>query len=222
MIAILTAMQKEHDAIRAMLTDVRTEQHDRYAYTCGRIGEKAIVVSQCGIGKVNAAIGTAELIRTYHPEAVISTGVAGGLTDRIRVMDTVVSTRLVQHDFDLTPLGNPRGEIDGLPRFFEADSLLLTKAPASAHAGLIATGDQFISTPAQREAILSHFPDALAADMESAAIAQACFLYDTPFISFRTISDTPGADQHPQQYEHFWETLAERSFEATRQFLLAL
>ena len=222
LIAVLTAMQKEHDAIGVLLSDVRTETHGRFTYTCGRLASSAVVLRQCGIGKVNAAVGTAELIRTYHPSAVISTGVAGGLTEGVGVMETVVSSCLVQHDFDLTPLGAPRGQIDDLPRFFEADARLLSKVPANTHIGLIASGDQFIATPQQREEILTHFPEALAADMESAAIAQACYLYGVPFISFRTLSDAPGAESHTLQYEHFWETLAERSFETTRQFLLSL
>lgn len=77
-IGILTAMQKEHDQIASLLQDRHTEG-DKFTYTVGAIGSATIVLRQCGIGKVNAAVGTAELIRTYRPDCVISTGVAGGI-----------------------------------------------------------------------------------------------------------------------------------------------
>lgn len=223
-IGILTAMEKEHDGIAALLTN-REKVHDVFDYTVGRLGEHWIVLRQCGIGKVNAAVSTAELIHVYEPRYVISTGVAGGLSAGLGVMDVVVSERLVQHDFDLH-MGYPRGEIQGLPRFFQGDAWLVERAMAlglpTLHKGLIATGDQFITDEEARSAILAHFPDALAVDMESCAIAQVCHLYKTPFVSFRIISDTPGVENHQAQYEDFWGEMAAQSFEVTRLFLTSI
>ena len=83
-------------------------------------------------------------------------------------------------------------------------------------------GGKFITERGELDAIKAEFPEGLAVDMESAAIAQVCHLYRVPFISFRIISDTPGADAHWQQYENFWETMADRSFGVVRTFLESL
>lgn len=223
-IGILTAMQKEHDQIQRLLIDTHVVS-GRFPFTLGRTPHSQVVLMQSGIGKVNAALATAQLISDNHPDLIISTGVAGGTTPSVHVMDVVVSDTLVQHDFNIG-MGYERGEIQGLPRFFHADSHLVTIAQQlhepTLHVGLIASGDQFISTQEQLNDILSDFPDTLAVDMESAAIAQTCYHYQVPMISFRTISDTPGADHHQQQYEDFWLALADHSFQITNRFLQAI
>ena len=88
--------------------------------------------------------------------------------------------------------------------------------------GLICTGDQFITNRNQLNVIKATYPDGLAVDMESAAIAQVCHLYDVPFVSFRIISDTPGAEEHFEEYLNFWQTMADKSFAVTRLFLNSL
>ncbi len=225
-IGILTAMESERAQIAALL-DERQEASGKFSYTCGRLQNNEIVLHQCGIGKVNAAVGTAELIRTYQPDCVISTGVAGGIDTRLNVMDVVVSDRNVHHDFDLTEgWGCLRGEIQGTGRFFPSGARLVETARSlnnpHIHVGLICTGDQFITSREDLQAIKGYFPDGLAVDMETAAIAQTCHIYGVPFVSFRIISDTPGADAHVQQYENFWTDMADKSFGVTRDFLTRL
>ena len=221
-LGILTAMQKEHDQIASLLQDRHTEG-DKFTYTVGTIGSATIVLRQCGIGKVNAAVGTAELIRTYRPDCVISTGVAGGIDTCLNVMDVVVSTALVHHDFDLTSWGLGKGEIQDMPRFFYAGEQLVAAARALnspiIHTGLIATGDQFITNREELNVIKEKYPEGMAVDMESAAIAQVCHLWGVPFLSFRIISDTPGVDAHFEQYLNFWDTMADKSFSVTKEFL---
>lgn len=223
-IGILTAMDKEHDRIAALLDNVQTID-GRFRYIIGQLNQHTIVLQACGIGKVNAAVGTSALIHQYQPDCIISTGVAGGIDQQLKVMDVVVSDRLVHHDFNLN-LGYERGEIQGLTRFFPADPHLVEKArhlnTSSVHIGLICTGDQFITSRTELDEIKRHFPDGLAVDMESAAIAQTCYLYDKPFVSFRIISDTPGSDGHEQQYHNFWDEMADHSFDITRRYLGSL
>ena len=84
------------------------------------------------------------------------------------------------------------------------------------------SGDKFITDRSELNEIKSKFADGLAVDMESGAIAQVCHIYGVPFISFRIISDTPGAEAHWQQYENFWQTMADRSFGVVRTFLESL
>ena len=94
-IGILTAMESEHNQIAALLTDKNTV-NDQFTYVVGKLDDKEIILRQCGIGKVNAAVGTAELIRTFHPDYVISTGVAGGIDSCLNVMDVVQMESLTQ------------------------------------------------------------------------------------------------------------------------------
>ena len=141
-------------------------------------------------------------------------------------MDVVVSQSIVYHDVWCGE-GNAYGQIQGLPLYFRGNDTLYQCAlsidtETAIHGGLICTGDKFITDSAELKAIKKEFPEGLAVDMESAAIAQICHLYKIPFISFRIISDTPGVEQHLEQYQNFWGEMADRSFHVTETFLRAL
>lgn len=230
-IGILTAMTSEHDQLAALLEDRKTEQQGLFTYTLGRIDNNDIVLRQCGIGKVNSALGAAELIKAYAPECIISTGVAGGIDKCLDVMDVVVSSQIVYHDV-WCGMGCDYGQVQGLPTFFQGEWKLVETAlrlnedetnQTKIHAGLICTGDQFITNREELDKIKSHFPAGLAVDMESASIAQTCHIYGVPFVSFRIISDTPGAtEDHASQWENFWVEIANRSFGVTKKFLEAI
>lgn len=227
-IGIITAMSMEHDQVVNLLSDKKTCDKGPFRFTTGEVGRNTIVLMQCGIGKVNAAAGAVELIRHFTPNCIISTGVAGGIDPILHVMDVVASSHIVYHDVWCGE-GNEYGQIQGLPACFTGNTALLecalalpTDTDTTIHGGLICSGDKFITDRSELETIKGHFPEGLAVDMESGAIAQVCHLYSIPFISFRIISDTPGADGHWQQYTNFWETIAERSFEVTHRFLTAL
>ncbi len=196
----------------------------------GRLGNNDIVLWQCGIGKVNAAVGTMKLVQQHHPDAIISTGLAGGIDPLMRVMDVLAATQCVYHDVDCgTGLGCARGQVQGLPERFDANQHLLDAAMQvdaagqKIRTGLICTGDQFITDRERQNEIKRHFPDGLACDMESAAIAQTCYLLDVPFLSLRVISDTPGnTDNHQQQWDTFLASMCDRSFRFVKQYLETL
>jgi len=158
--------------------------------TEGQIGKNEIVLHQSGIGKVNAAIKAAELIDKYPLDCLINTGVAGGLSHELHSMDTVAATQVVYHDVWCGE-GNEYGQVQGFPARFEAAPMLLDAAKRlpNIKTGLVTSGDYFISTKQQGDAILAHFPEALAVDMESGAIAQVCCAHGIPFLSLRIISD---------------------------------
>ncbi len=225
-IGVLSAMSKEHKQLTTLLTDAHTESDGSFEFTIGSLGANTLVLMQCGIGKVNAAIGATTLIRLYHPDCVVSTGCAGGIDASLNVMDVVVSTFTAYHDVIIP--GCETGQIQGLPARFRSEeelvevALSLVTCQSSIKKGLICSGDQFISDRSQLQHIKEQFPEALAVDMESAAIAQTCFLHQIPFVSFRILSDTPGADQHLEQYLNFWDEMADRSFDVTRRFLANL
>ena len=225
-IGIITAMSSEQKQLANQLENPTERKEGPFTYTEGTIKNNTIILMQCGIGKVNAAAGAVEMIRNFAPDCIISTGVAGGIDSCLNVMDVVVSSRIVYHDVWCGE-GNAYGQIQGLPLYFTGNETLYQCAisldtETAIHGGLICSGDKFITDRQELETIKANFPLGLAVDIESASIAQVCHLYEVPFISFRIISDTPGAEKHLEQYKNFWGEMADRSFHVTEAFLKAL
>ena len=225
-IGIIAAMSSEYKQVAQLLENKKEYTEGIYEYTEGTIKNNIIILTKCGIGKVNAAVGAVELIRTSQPDCIISTGVAGGIDKCLKVMDVVASARIVYHDVWCGE-GNAYGQIQGMPTFFEGNKTLFdcaisldTETPI--HGGLICSGDKFITDREELNVIKGNFPEGLAVDMESGSIAQVCHIYKVPFISFRIISDTPGAENHWEQYTNFWGEMADRSFGVTKAFLESL
>lgn len=225
-IGIITAMSKEREQIVQLLEENKEIKCGKFTYIVGSLNGNELVIMASGIGKVNTAIGTVEMIKTHQPDCIVSTGVAGGIDPEVSVMDVVVAKSVVYHDVYCGE-GNAFGQVQGLPLFFKSNETLYNCAmnldtDTTILGGLICTGDKFITEPGTLYNIKEDWPNGLAVDMESASIAQTCFIYDVPFISFRIISDTPGVDQHLEQYTNFWETMAFRSFGVTKTFLESL
>ena len=225
-IGIIVAMEKEMAQLRKILSHPQTEQYNGKEFVTGQIGDKTIIIQQCGIGKVNAAIGTVEMINHYHPDIIVSSGCAGGADTRLHVTDVVVGTTYTYHDvYCGTEVAY--GQFIGLPATFNADERLVQTAlslggDCTVHAGTIVSGDWFVTSKEKMRDILSHFPQATAVDMESCAIAQTCYIYHVPFVSFRIISDIPLLDTDASQYFDFWNRMAEGSFHVTKAFVEAL
>ena len=226
-IGIIVAMDKELVQLRQILSDERELHTDNgQCFYLGKVGDKELVVQKCGIGKVNAAIGTCMLVEHTHPDLVISTGCAGGADTSLQVTEVVVGSNYTYHD---VYCGSEveYGQFVGMPALFHADSRLLDVAKnidcsTRIHSGLMVSGDWFVDSREKMQEILNHFPEAKAVDMESCAIAQTCHLLGIPFISFRIISDVPLSDHKASQYFDFWSRMADGSFEVTRQFIEAL
>lgn len=179
-----------------------------------RFGSPDIKLVRAGIGKVNAAISTINLIRDFAPDCIINTGVAGGLDRCLDIMDVVAADRICYHDMWCGE-GNAPGQVQGLPVYFQCAPELVSKAVSIVdHVGLICSGDQFIDSREKGRAIKEAFPEALAVDMESAAIAQVCLLDSIPFLTMRVISDAPESGTNAAQYENFWQTVSDSSFNA--------
>ena len=226
-IGIIIAMDKEFRRISELLDGLDVELDGGRKFVTGTLGENELVLHQCGIGKVNAAIGASEMIRRYNPDLLVSTGCAGGGRTDMEVMDIVASTELAYHDvYCGEAMGKTvYGQVQGMPARYSSPSDLVEKAKSVSprvHAGLIVTGDWFVDSKEKMHEIVSHFPEAAAVDMESAAIAQTCHIYGIPFISFRVISDIPLKDTNAAMYHDFWNTVADHSFETTKEFLLKL
>lgn len=216
-------MDKEFQRVRELLSGAEDIEVEGRRFVEGHIGDNEIVLLQCGIGKVNAAIGATELIDRFNPDAVVSTGVAGGADTSLNVQEVVVAAETCYHDV-YCGADQAYGQIMGMPARFAADPQLLEKALSidcgvKIHSGLTVTGDWFVDSREKMRSIIGHFPEAKAVDMESAAIAHVCCQRKVPFVSFRIISDIPLKDDKAQQYFDFWDRIADGSFHVTKAFL---
>ena len=208
-IGIIAAMSKELALLLPMIEDRSTVRANGMTFHTGRIGRHEIIASECGIGKVNAAIGTLTLIDCFHPEMVINTGVAGGAGASI--LDVVVADGIAYHDVWCGP-GTKAGQAAGCPEVFTCPLPSDFFEGLDVKRGLIASGDIFVSRAEEVSHIKSIFPDAVAVDMESAAIAHVCYLKNVPFVCIRVISDTPGSADNIAQYENFWTDAPAHTF----------
>ena len=200
MIGIIGAMNIEVEGILAMMEDIKTQNIAGTVFHIGYLNNTQVVAATCGIGKVNAAMCAQAMICMFSPKAIINSGVAGGMHESLNIGDIVISDELVQHDVNVLEFGYERGKVPGLDtKFFSADDTLVKQAKnicddifanstKSAYIGRIASGDQFISSAAQKSHIQELF-GAYAVEMEGAAIAHVCHLNNIPFVVIRSISD---------------------------------
>lgn len=214
-LALISALPEELEAVLALLPDEQRTLVAGRSFWRGHLHGQAVVAVLSGIGKAAAATTTALLIDRFGASAIVMTGVAGGIGPGLKVGDVVVASELLQHDMDATPVF-PRHEVPGYGRArFPADAALSERLAmaceasvrephatlgaeavqafglhaARVHRGLLLTGDRFVSRSAESEALQRELPDALAVDMESAAVAQVCADFGVPLAVARTISD---------------------------------
>ena len=226
MIGIIGAMQIETEALCLMLEDKKTEVISGKEYHSGRLFGVDVVICTCGIGKVFAAIATEAMILRYSPSLIINTGVAGAISDSLDVTDIVVSSDVVQHDMDTSPIGDPVGLISGINKiFFDADedartTLLNITSSLGINAllGTVASGDQFIAGKEAKDRIKESFPSAACCEMEGGAIGHVCYVNDTPFVVLRAISDKADGTGS-MDYMQFCSVAAKNSVEVLCEFI---
>ncbi len=223
-IGIIVAMRKELDLLLPLLHNSEESCMSGFEFHRGTVGKHDVMVMQCGIGKVNAAMGALMLVNHFAPNYVINSGVAGGADPSVNVMDVVAGARVAYHDVWCGP-ESELGRVQGLPLYFEGAQRLLDLIPDrdDIHKGLICSGDQFIDKKEDVDRIKGNFPDALAVDMESGAIAQVCHLCKVPFLALRVISDSPGASHdNTRQYLDFWDDAPRESFNIVKDIITEL
>jgi adenosylhomocysteine nucleosidase len=247
-IALVSAMHEELAAVLARMPDEQKTVVAGREFWVGHWHGHEVVAVLSRIGKVAAATTTTALIEHFGVSRIVFTGVAGGLAPHVNVGDVVVAREFIQHDMDASPLF-PRHEVPltGMTRFL-ADSALsdvlaivaplalqdmLTALPQSewlnldlansqVHQGLIASGDRFVSQTLESQALQRELPDALAVEMECAAMAQVCHDYGVPLAAVRTISDRADDAAHVD-FPRFIQSIASRySVAVLNRLLVAL
>lgn len=197
-IGIIGAMEEEVAALKEKMEIKRVLKKASMEFCEGTLQGKPVVVVRSGIGKVNAGLCTQILADVFEVKKVINTGIAGSLDARIDIGDIVISTEALQHDMDATQFGYPLGQIPRMETLaFPADAQMAKIAKESCEAvnpeikvftGRVVTGDQFIANKEIKDRIKTNF-DGLCTEMEGAAIAQAAWLNEIPFVIIRAISD---------------------------------
>ena len=234
-IGLMSAM---HEELALLLDAMPDEQRVRVAgrdFWQGHWQGRPVVAVLSRIGKVAAATTATVLIERFGVRNIVFTGVAGGIGPGVRVGDVVLASSFVQHDMDASPLF-PRHEVPlyGRSRFPTDQALSADLAHAAQqvlaqvalhvgeeavtefalhaprlHTGLIASGDRFVSTTAECRALQQALPEALAVEMEGAAVAQVCADYGVSFAALRTISDRADDDAHAD-FSRFIRQVASR------------
>lgn len=198
MLGIIGAMEEEVAKLKEQMEDVEIKTMAGMEFNCGTLkGSKAVVV-RSGIGKVNAAMCSQILADHYHVDAIINTGIAGSLKNEINIGDIVLSTDALQHDMDATEFGYDPGQVPRLDVLsFPADQKLIELAKKccqkvnpeiSVFTGRVVSGDQFISDKEKKKWLIDTFHGSCT-EMEGAAIAQAAYLNNIPYLVIRAISD---------------------------------
>ena len=222
-IGVIGAMQMEVDNLKEALSDTKTVTYSGVEFVCGKLDGKDIVAAKCGVGKVFAAICAQTMILKFNVDMLVNIGVAGTLTRDLEVLDVALAGKVLQHDIDTSPLGDPVGLISGINTIFiptdehmnEVMAACLKEKGIKVKKGAIATGDQFIAKDEQRDFIREHF-DAIAAEMEGGSIGHVCYVNDVPFTVLRSISDGSGG---AMDYETFAEKSAVQSIDVVKDFI---
>lgn len=225
MIGIICAMQIELDKINEEIENKETEVISGVTFTKGTLYGKDIVTAVCGVGKVFAAICTEAMIIKYNPEIIINTGVAGTLTNKLNIGDVAISTHVVQHDMDTSPLGDPVGLLSGIniveiPACEKVGSEMAScveEIGLKCEKGVIASGDQFINSSEKKEYIQKTF-NAIACEMEGASVGHSCYVNNVKFCIVRAISDGAGDDSN-MDYPTFARMAAENGAKAVKLFV---
>ncbi len=194
-IAILGAMDIEIKPILDNLESYEAVEYGNNKYYLAEYKGKELIIAYSKIGKVYSTLTATTMIEHFGAEAVLFTGVAGGLGE-LKVGDMVAATATAQHDVDITAFGYPYGFIPSSEVFIPTSKELLDVAKNVAkeqkiklNTGVIATGDQFVHDAKRKQFIADEF-GATALEMEGASVNLVCKELGVPCLLLRSISDT--------------------------------
>ena len=228
-LGIIGAMTVEVETLKDQLSNLKVTTRAGMEFYEGVLSDCPVVVVQCGVGKINAAMCVQMLCDLFSVTHIVNTGVAGSLCAELDIGDFVISSDAMYHDFNVTALGYAVGQVPGLPVLaFPADDGLIHAAMAAAqqvhpdHAriGRIASGDQFVAGKDQKQQIIAD-TGALCTEMEGAAIAHSAWRNGVPFVVIRAISDKAD-DSAEMDYPTFEAIAAKRCAAVTRELAASL
>ena len=218
-IGIIGAMAEEVEWFHSELVESNRTSLAGITYIEGTFQGKSVVLCKSGVGKVNAAICTQQLIAQFKVDRILFTGVAGALHPDLNIGDLVISTDCLQHDIDVTALGFDKGVIPYQAQsIYPADENLREIAyqcsvqlfEEKSYQGRVLSGDQFIADREQVKQLRETF-DGMCTEMEGAAVAQVCAMHKVPYVVIRSMSDKADGSA-PVNFAAFTKQAAEHSF----------
>ncbi len=215
-IGIIGAMDEEIHLLVNKLHKNKNKKIGNFNFYVCDYENMNIIIAKSGIGKVNSAIGTQLMISNFSPDYIINTGIAGGISKDVKVLDIIIASETMQYDVDVRNFGYKLGQIPQMEKYiFETDEKLLeyaqdsVKSSDTCKVGRIISGDKFISEIKTKLYLEKEF-SALCADMESGSIGHVCYINKVPYIAIRCISDN--ADESSSiNYEEFKIEAAKKS-----------
>lgn len=227
-IGIIGAMELEVATLKNLMTVHTVTTKAGMDFYDGTLSGKPVVVVRCGYGKVNAGMCVQVLADLFDVTHIVNLGVAGSLNPKLDIGDILVSEKALQHDMDSSPLGFAPGQIPDIDVLaFPADQTMIDTAVAACRrvnpdinvlTGLVATGDQFISSKEVKDRLVSVFHGDCA-EMEGAAVAQVAYLNKLPFIIIRAISDKADDSAGEIDFPTFERQAAEHCAKLTVEFV---
>ena len=221
-IGIIAAMESEIKYIIDSLENKKSNVLCGVEFFEGSIGNNQVIVSKSGIGKVNSAINTTLLINNFQPELVINSGIAGG-SKELNTFDFVIADKLTYSDFDCQVFNYSFGQVPGMPECYYSDEkykemleLYLKENNIEFKNSTVLTADAFRLSASE---IKNEINSSFATEMEGTSIAQTCYKLQTPFLSFRIISDILDSENHIEEYNEFEEKCAKLSSEVIINFI---
>jgi len=215
-IAIMGAMPEEVEPIVAKLDNLKETIYAANKYYEGSYNGQEVVVAYSKIGKVFATLTATMLIEKFGCNMLLFSGVAGAISDELKIGDLIIADGLCQHDLDITAFGHPYGFVPEGEVCIPTDVNLRNIAKEIAKQkgltlkeGIIATGDQFVAN-AQRKDWIGDTFKADALEMEGASVAVVCNALDVPFFILRAISDSADMDAS-FNFDEFLESSAKIS-----------
>ena len=221
-LGIIGAMQVEVEILLGQMDNKTARTVAGSEFCEGTLEGVDVVVVQCGVGKVNAALCAQILSSCFGVTHLVNTGIAGSLSAALDIGDLVVSEDAMYHDFDCVHFGYPYGRVPGMDvTAFPADETLARFAfeaaeavnPGHTRRGRIASGDKFVAEKSVKDAIIAS-TQGLCTEMEGAAIAQTAYRNGLPFVILRAISDKAD-DSAQMDYPTFERIAAHRCAEVT-------
>ena len=226
-IGVIAAMNEEMIEIKKIMTSIKQINVYELKFFEGKINDKKVILVEAGIGKVNAARVTQILIDKFEVGSIINIGSAAAANNELGIGDIVIGKTVVQHDFDITAFGHPKGYISNVGMKIESSPELINKMESVVNSinkdeskikiGTIASGDIFCTDIKMKQKIRKKFK-ADAIEMEGAAIAQVCKLCNIPFIIIRGISDTPDGNNNIT-FEQYLEKASKMCANILQRFL---
>ncbi len=228
-IGIIGAMEIEVQELIETMENTEKETISGITFYKGTLQGKNVVVARSGVGKVHAALCTQTMILKYAPDTIINTGVAGSLNVNLDIGDLVISDNVVQHDFDTSAFGDPKGLISGINLVkIPCRQELVQKIKKAADTiegtnvvvGTIASGDQFICSSERKDFIVENF-GALCTEMEGAAIGHVCYINNVDYCIVRAMSDKADGSAH-MDFPTFTLIAAKKSTQLINTFLKSI